>query len=119
MINWIVYYEDGSSFTSEDGGPGDAPRSGVQVVAVRDDQRTGRLLWHSADWYCWHMDEWVLRSDAGLYDYLRQPGTEKIVLQARGTTYNNFIKIYNFALADDRLPLKSGRDQREPEEPLQ
>lgn len=116
MIDWVIYYEDGSSFTSENGEPGLAPRDGVQVVAVRDD-RTDKLIWHSFDFYCWQ-GEWVPRNEAGLYDYLRQPGKEKIVLQARGIGYRKFVSLYEKALEDNRLPFKYARDAREPEAPL-
>jgi hypothetical protein len=117
MIDWIVYYDDGSSFTSDDGRPGNAPRDGVQCIASRDNDRTGKLIWHSSDFYCWQDDEWVPRSEAGLYDYLREPGTEKIVLQGRAIAYRRFAKIYTAAVNDERLPFKFARDQREPEAP--
>ena len=31
-LRWIVYYQDGSTFSSEDGSPEKAPRDYVQVV---------------------------------------------------------------------------------------
>lgn len=120
MTDWIIYYSDGSSFSSDDGGPGDAPRDGVQVIVNRDEGRCGRLFWHGSDFYCWQEGEWVPRNnDAGLFDYLRQPGTEKIVLQGRGIRYQAFIDIYNRAVEDKRLPQKDARDHREPPEPYQ
>ena len=115
VIDWIVYYDGGSTFTSDDGLPGDAPRDGVQVVSCRH-EHTGKLIWHSSDYYCWQ-GEWVPRNIVGLHDYLRQPGVEKIVLQGRGVAYHRFVEVYNRAVDDPRLPFKAGRDQREPEAP--
>jgi hypothetical protein len=116
VIDWIVHYDDGSSFTSEDGLPENAPRTGVQVVSCLH-AYTGKLLWHGFDYYCWQDDEWVPRNIVGLHDYLQQPGSQKIVLQARGIAYHRFTAVYNRAVDDARLPFKVGRDQREPEPP--
>jgi hypothetical protein len=116
MMDWIVYYDDGSSFTSDDGPPEAAPRDGVQVVSGRH-AYIGKLIWHSSDYYCWQDDEWVPRNIVGLHDYLRQPGSEKIVLQGRGVAYHRFVAVYNKAVDDTRLPFKVGRDLREPEPP--
>lgn len=112
---WLIWYDDGSSFSNEDGPPHAAPRTGVQIVAV-EHTSVGRLLWHSSDFYCWQ-DEWVPRSLLGLMDYLREPGAEKIVLQGRGIAYDRFCALYRLADADTRLAAKSARDVREPEPP--
>jgi hypothetical protein len=115
-VAWIVHYDDGTSFTSTDGDPWEAPRDGVQVVQVAHEY-TGRLIWHSFDYYCWQEGEWVPRGLIGLHDYLRQPGADKIVLQGRAVAYRRFRAVYDQAVADERLPFKSARDQREPDEP--
>lgn len=112
-MNWIIWYEDGSSFSSFDGKPHEAPRDGVQIVAV-EHSGVGRLLWHSSDFYCWQ-DEWVPRSLTGLMDYLRQPGIDKVVLQGRGIGYKRFLDVYMIALGDKRLPIKTARHPKEPE----
>ncbi len=119
MAAWVIWYDDGSSFSSDDGAVHEAPRDGVQVVTVSD-TGTGRLMWHSSDFYCWQDSEWVPRSLLGLMDYLREPGTGKIVLQGRGIAYRRFIEVYNKAVEDPRLPWKkTARDAREPAEPSQ
>ncbi len=119
MAAWVIWYDDASSFSSDDGAPYEAPRDGVQVISVAD-IGTGRLMWHSSDFYCWQDNEWVPRSLLGLMDYLREPGAEKIVLQGRGIAYRRFIDIYNKAVEDSRLPWKkTARDAREPAEPTQ
>lgn len=115
-IEWVIHYDGRESFCNLDGAPAEAPRDGVQVVQVKHEY-TGRLIWHSFDYYCWQEGEWVPRGLIGLHDYLRQPGAEKIVLQGRAIAYRRFRTIYDQAVADTRLPFKNARDQREPDEP--
>ena len=117
MIEWVVYYDDGSSFTSEDGPPEYAPRYGVQAVACRH-EGVGRLIWDSRDYYCWDGGTWVPRDrEAGLVDYLSLPGREKVVLFGRAIPYGRYLEVYNRAVDDRRLPFKTGRDPREREPP--
>lgn len=116
MADWIIWYDDGSSFSSDDGAPHEAPRDGVQVITAADDA-CGRLLWHSADYYCWQDGEWVMHNLIGLMDYLRQPGVEKIVLQGRGIAYQRFRSVYRAADEDTRLPTKFALSPREPGTP--
>jgi hypothetical protein len=115
-VEWLIHYDDGSTFSSLDGEPHEAPRDGVQTVTVADEM-AGRLVWFGFDFYCWQ-DEWVPRSLTGLMHYLRQPGREKIVLQATAMGYRRFREIYDAACSDPRLAFKRGRDPREPEEPV-
>lgn len=117
MTNWVIFYDDGSSFSSDDGGPGDAPRDGVQVVSIAND-RVGRVHWHQRDYYCWHDNEWISRDIHGVMDYLRQPGIEKIVLQGRAIAYRRFVAVLELARYDTRLPMKQGRLQDEPDWPV-
>jgi hypothetical protein len=116
MAQWIIFYDDGSSFTDADGPPENAPRDGVQVVSAYD-KGVGRLVWHSFDFYCWQDGEWVPRSQRGLFDYLREPGATKIVLQGRAVAYRTFTAAYQKAIDDTRLPAKNGMDPREPSPP--
>jgi len=111
-----VYYEDGASFTSDDGPPEKVPKEGVQVVAVAD-VGTGKLLWHSFDAYCWHKEgEWVPHSEIGLRRYLalseegKEPG---IFIRGYAIPYRRFTAIYQQAVDDPRLPLKTANDPRE------
>lgn len=59
-LDWRVYYGDGSTFSSEDGPPEDAPPLGVQAVICQ------RELWGCGDIF-------------GLFDYLMSPGRYKVV----------------------------------------
>lgn len=50
MVEWRIYYEDGSVFDNEQGTWDDAPVDGVQCVAVRH-PLYGRQIYNSADYY--------------------------------------------------------------------
>ena len=55
---WIIYYDDGSSFSSDDGGLMDAPRVGVEIV-VQANAETGY------DFLCTIGDYFVYDPDRG------------------------------------------------------
>jgi hypothetical protein len=115
MTEWIIFYDDESTFSSDDGGPGDAPGDGVIVVAVSD-IGTGRVLWHSADFYCWHREnEWVPHNQRGLDRYLadeREPG---IFVAGYSVPNARWQKVYAQALADARMPVKTAWSPFEPD----
>lgn len=114
-INWIVYYEDETTFASSEGSPSEAPRRGVLVVA-NSDKEVGKVLHHRADFYVWR-NEWLPADRFGLMDYLLEPGSEKIVLWGRMTTRDIMQKIYIKALQDDRMSVKTGLQDGEWSEP--
>lgn len=74
MIAWRVYYDDGSTFDSSQGGPEDAPGWGV-IAIVQPDPRTNRTVLSRWDHYCWHSsDGWYGHDLIGLMDCLAMPG---------------------------------------------
>ena len=108
MADWIVFYADGSSFSSEDGAPEDAPRRGVEIIAQREDD-SGRVLWWGHD-YFWWLDghrQWVGGDRIGLVEHLADPGSYKVVLIGKVVPYHAFREIYRQAVNDPRLPPKS------------
>ena len=55
-MDWKVYYGDGSTFSSDDGEPREAPPHGVQVIVERVGERT---MQHSlGDYYGWDGVQW-------------------------------------------------------------
>jgi hypothetical protein len=58
VVRWRIYYEDGSSFSNEDGSLVEAPSFGVQAVVCDPD------VFHAGDF-------------VGLIDYLRRTGLVK------------------------------------------
>lgn len=112
---WIVWYDDGSSFTDRDGEPHEAPRWGVMCIAAYSADH-GRMIWHGTDYYVWDT-EWISCDFVGLIDYLTRPGKEKTVLIGRHVSPRTFYAIYNAADSDPRLPPRSSRDALERAEP--
>jgi hypothetical protein len=114
VTDWIVFYDNGDTFSSDDGGPEDAPTDGVIVVAVSN-IATGRTLWHSADFYCWHddADEWVPHNQRGLDRFLALGGT--ICLAGYSVPNEQWQRIYRQALDDDRMPAKTAWAANEPD----
>lgn len=68
---WRVYYDDGSTFSSEDGGPHEAPALGF-ICAVGYDEAGRRYIMHGWDHYCWDLAsrQWWGMDLAGLFDRL-------------------------------------------------
>lgn len=115
MPQWIVYYADGGTASSVEAAPHEVPRRFVICVAVRDD-RCGRLVWFGADYYCWHDGTWVPHDLSGLVQYL-DVEPFPVRLCGYGVSYGKFSAIYQQALDDPRLPVKTARDEREIEPP--
>lgn len=109
---WVVWYDDGRSFTSLDGAPHDTPRWGVICIAAECGNH-GRVIWHGTDYYCW-ADGWLSCDATGLIDYLaNRPGPYKTVLMGRHVPPDVFHMVYEMADRDPRLPPRSSRDHLE------
>lgn len=104
-MKWIIWYDDFSSFSSEDGEPWDAPRLNVVCIALAH-QSCGRFL-ISGDYYCWHFEdeEWLPHNWDGVVQYLQKPGKEKIIIMGIQCTKDRWTNIMHIAAReDDRLP---------------
>ncbi len=116
MLQWRVYYDDGStcdSTTSVEAVRGD----GVQVIVQRDDAlgdvyAVGRELLFDADFYCWRDGRWFRCDLYGLFDYLRQPGWTK-VLAGRTAHRTAYKRALAAAATDAQFPPKSARQAGE------
>jgi hypothetical protein len=109
MTDWIVWYDDETSFSSDDGQPWDAPRDGV-VCITASKPSCGRFLIAWRSYYCWHFDEqqWVPHDRDGERQYLRKPGKEKVVLEGYELSKDFYQDIKHHAeYVDDRLPPKT------------
>lgn len=112
MAQWVIHYSDGRSFSSDDGPPEDAPRTGVQAVGVAS-QSCGNYVLSQQDYYCWHDGEgWIPHDLSGLYQYLAEPGREKIVLRGYWIGNEAFMKARQAARDDPRLPKVTARPPR-------
>jgi hypothetical protein len=116
MTQWAIWYDDGRSFSSDDGPPENAPRWGVICIAAYSGDH-GRMIWHATDYYGW-IGEWISFDAAGLLDYLgNRPGKEKVVLMGRHVPPDVFHRVYALANTDPRLPPRSSRDALEDRRP--
>jgi len=68
-MKWRIYYGDGSTFSDEDGSPGEAPIVNVQVI-VQPGKQTGRYWQAGSDYYVFWNDRWVGVDIAGVLDFL-------------------------------------------------
>ena len=112
MADWIIYYGDGSEFTSDDGTPAQAPAENIQVIA-QNDGTVGRELLSMFDFYRYDeaYQKWVGHDIHGLLSVLRSSGQIK---QAVTLTNDCYRDILSRATTDKRLKPKSARYRHEP-----
>ena len=97
---WIVFYDDGTTFSNKDGTPCQAPPAGV-IVLLQTDADGKNVLYTQRDYYCWEWrdkNEWVICDQAGYDDYrYNHTGEYKSTLFGRWTTNENYERIWNEA----------------------
>lgn len=70
-MNWRIYYDDGSTFSSEDGLPEEAPLDGIQGIAQEKDN--GVKEFHEGfEYYYWMDDCWAHGRINSLERWLRK-----------------------------------------------
>lgn len=103
---WRIHYGDGSTFSSDDGDPFEAPRRDVQAIPY-EDQATGFTVISGKDFYVLEDDDrWVSVDHFGLWDYLvrtRRP----LVLFGRTITNEEYEQVV--AEACQGFPPKSAK----------
>ena len=105
MIEWRIFYGDGSTFSNNDGAPGDAPAWDVQVI-VQVDPITGRYNQTGDNYYVWR-GRWVGVDQVGLIDYLAHEAPSVVRF---GKTVGNeqHRRVLEVAEADPDFPSRSG-----------
>lgn len=101
-MGWRIFYDDGSTFGNEDGGPADAPTHGViAVVAVLEDDGVPRVM-HQSDLYWWRDGVWWAGDTFGFLDQAGRFGATW-VKQGRSVLPNDYQEIMSraVALSDD------------------
>ena len=68
-MDWKVYYGDDTTFSSEQGSPGDAPVWNVQTI-VQPHMESGRIVLPPYDYYIWNGHRWWGVDAAGLSSWL-------------------------------------------------
>jgi hypothetical protein len=68
---WRIFYDDGSTFDSDQGEPHDAPTAGF-ICSVGYDESGDRYIMHGWDHYCWDQEtsQWWGMDLCGLFDRL-------------------------------------------------
>ena len=114
---WIVFYDDGQSFSSLDGSPWEAPRDYVQCIVVAD-PGCGSYVLAETNFYCWHYDDesWVPHDMVGLVQYLRKPGDRKLVLCGYWVNREHYLSVRRDVQKDPRLAPKTANGPRQPEQ---
>jgi hypothetical protein len=85
LVEWVIWYDDGSSYSSLDGPKDHVPRRGVEAVAMLDPD-TGRAIDWGRDWYWWDGENWLSGDQFGVLDFLNQQG----VIRYDGRAWNFF-----------------------------
>lgn len=99
---WQIYYGDGSTYSSLDGAPEDAPGGNVQVIAFYDaDNR--RKLAHDKRWYYYEAGYWFAADDLDFTQYALRPGKKIFKL---GQTVNDLQFRSVMLRATTELPLE-------------
>jgi hypothetical protein len=119
-MKWRIYYGDGSTFSSVDGGPSDAPPDNVVCIAYADDPKRpdsiGRAVVNTWDWYIYRKDvnEWWGVDLQGLVDQMKHCFDDVgAVVQGRCVPNDDYNRIVSTAKTDEGLPKRSGNRNRE------
>ena len=72
MPDWRIYYDDGSSFSSDEGEPHEAPAEGFICAVGYEPEFGKRYLMSRWDFYCFKEGQWWGMNWAGLLDMLRR-----------------------------------------------
>lgn len=104
-LRWIVYYADGSTFSSDDGPPEKAPRDYCEVI-----MQDGSSPEYERDiisgagtvyqYFCWHGDRWIIHDDSGLRQYNQLFGDKAIILNGFYIEDDKFWEIHQRAVDD-------------------
>ncbi len=107
-MKWIIFYDDGTTYSDSDGSPYDAPSRGVQIIC-HESSDVGRVVNGKEDYYWWNGSRWHGGDLFGLYDYLLGSGHRKVIF-GRVLDNESFRRIVESATTHPYLPPKSARN---------
>ena len=111
VIDWRIYYHDGSTFDSDDGPPDDVPPFGVIVILHRvpfgDGERNELIIWGDFYYYITG-DRWYGGDQFGLRERLRDHTSIEGVCQGRLISREALNTIVAAAKRDPDLPNAQG-----------
>jgi hypothetical protein len=110
LPNYRIYYSDGSTF---EGDPSAAPKTGVQVIIVRDGSK-GRRVLKLVDYYVWSptLDRWVdcIDSASVMLRAVREPWV--VILCGEYLCEADFEQVLIAAHNDPDFPAQPGNPWR-------
>lgn len=110
-MKWMIFYDDGTTYSDVDGSPFDAPSRGVQIIC-HECPDVGRTLNGKEDYYWWNGTRWFGGDQFGLFDYLISNGPKKVIF-GRVIDNESFQKIIKQATTHPYLPNKSARSKED------
>jgi hypothetical protein len=114
MPDWRIYYDDESTYDSDDGPPESAPPYGVLAIVFADRDH-GRMVMNGWDWYFYHGTEenWWGADIHGLLDQLLHNLPVRALKQGRNAPAKVWKETLQRAMVDPDFPLKSATSKRE------
>lgn len=115
MMQWKIYYDDGSVCCSDDGLPQSVPQFGVQAIVQKDNTpqpaNVGRIILARWDYYWWRQDksEWWGGKLDGVLDHLLNRLPIEAVCMGRSMNTGEFRDLMQRVEADPDFPKKSGK----------
>ena len=107
MLQWRIYYGDGSTFSDLDGSVEEAPPLNVQAIAEAAGIDIGRRVTARYDYY-WHENNQFSGGDLfGLFDYLMRAQGSAVVKFGRMVTNLEYDAALQHAVTDPELPTKT------------
>jgi hypothetical protein len=114
-VRFKIWYDDGGTYTDEDGPPELAPKRGVQAIS-QSDPHCGRTLCRADDFYVYQNYDGIRSFQGvdqfGLHDYLIESGY-KLVLFGRTIGNQEYREVLARVNADDYLPIRTSSQKAE------
>lgn len=96
MIDWRIYYGDGSTCSSAEAKPEEAPGLNVQAIVQADPNPhgNGRTVHRLYDFYIWDagLSSWIGVDQWGLFDFLLRQGMVKFGRMIPAGRYREIVK---------------------------
>ena len=110
---WIIYYEDFSTFSCDDGSPWDAPRLAVMAIASYS-EKVGFYWIYSSDYFYYEIDRggWHKADQFTVWDHLVR-AKQPLVLFGRMMSDKGWDELWNRIREDFAELNKDGWLQRE------
>ena len=107
-MQWKIYFGDGSTFSSDQGSPSDAPTHNIQII-LEATEKEGVIRLAGKEYY-WHDDDlgqWCAGDYSGMMDYVLRCTTVKV---ARSMRTCDFDALFQVCVDDPDFKPKSMRN---------